>query len=48
MKINKVKYALAGSLFPTIDEMLMRVYYLYEKSPKKCAELEQVLAELRL
>ena len=27
--------------------MLMRAYYLYEKSPKKCHELDEVVASLR-
>jgi hypothetical protein len=30
-----------------IDEMLMRVYYLYEKSSKKYRELEEVVQSLR-
>ena len=35
------------NLYATIDDMLMRVYYLYEKSPKKCHELDEVVASLR-
>ena len=27
--------------------MLLRLYYLYEKSPKKCRELEDVVSELK-
>ena len=27
--------------------MLLRLYYLYEKSPKKCRELEGIMADLR-
>ena len=34
------------NLYNTID-MLMRAYYLYEKSPKKCHELDEVVASLR-
>ena len=34
-------------LYATIDEMLMRVHYLYEKSIKKCHELDEVVAFLR-
>lgn len=30
-----------------VDEMLMRVYYLYEKSSKKCVELQEVVEELK-
>lgn len=37
-----------GSLFSAVDEMLLRVYYLYENSPKKCHELDQVIAAFRL
>ena len=37
----------SSSLYTTIDEMLMRAYYLYEKSPKKCHELDDVVASLR-
>ena len=36
-----------GTFFDQIDEMLLRLYYIYEKSPKKCRELEDVIAELR-
>ena len=42
-----LKDALAGTFFSTIDDLLMRVYYLYEKSPKKCVELAEVVDELR-
>lgn len=35
------------TLLPLIDEMLMRMYYLYDKSPKKCRELEHVITELK-
>ena len=31
----------------SLDEMLLSVYYLYEKSPKKCRELETVIEELQ-
>ena len=33
--------------FNQIDEMLLRLYYIYEKSPKKCRELEDVIIELK-
>lgn len=35
-----VKDALKDSCFDSIDDVLTRLYYLYEKSPKKCRELE--------
>ena len=35
--------------FAMVDDMLMRVYYLYEKSPKKCVEkLKQCLENVNL
>ena len=39
-----VKDSLKGTLFDDIDEMLLR---LYEKSPKKCRELEEIILDLR-
>ena len=42
-----LKDALNDTLFQAINEMLLRVYYVYEKSPKKCRELECVVEELR-
>ena len=42
-----LKDALKGTLFTSVDEMLLRVYFLYEKSPKKCRELETVIEELQ-
>ena len=43
-----LKDALKDSLFSSIDEMLLRVYYLYHKSPKKCRELDDVVESLKL
>ena len=31
----------------SVDEMLLRVYFWYEKSPKKCRELETIIEELQ-
>ena len=42
-----IKDALKGTSFDFIDEMLLRLYYIYEKSPKKCRELEEIVTELR-
>ncbi len=42
-----VKDALKGTSFDLIDEMLLRLYYIYEKSPKKCRELEEVITDLK-
>lgn len=37
------KDAFSSSLFQAIDEMLLQLYYLYEKSPKKCRELSDLV-----
>ena len=42
-----LKDALKGTVFDLVDDMLTRLYYVYEKSPKKCRELEEVIADLR-
>lgn len=42
-----VKDALNGTSFDFIDEMLLRLYYIYEKSPKKCRELEEIVSDLQ-
>ena len=36
-----------GTAFDAIDDMLPKLYYLYEKSPKKCRELEEVISDLK-
>ena len=41
-----LKDALKATYFSTLEEMLMRIYYLYAKAPKKCRELEEVIASL--
>ncbi len=41
------KDGLKGTLFKTIEEMLLRIYFLYEKSPKKARELGVVVEELK-
>jgi hypothetical protein len=41
------KDALTSQLFKNIDEMLLRLYYLYEKSPKKSRELVDVVTDLK-
>ena len=42
-----LKDVLKGTLFSSIDNMLMHAYYMYEKSPKKCHDLEGVVTELK-
>ena len=42
-----VKDALTGTTFDFIDKMLLRLYYLSEKSPKKCRELEEIVNDLK-
>lgn len=33
--------------FSSVDEFLMQVYYVYEKSPKNCRKLQDVVEELK-
>ncbi len=42
-----VKDAFKNSSFDLIDDMLVKLYYLYEKSPKKCRQLEDIVSDLR-
>ena len=42
-----IKDALKGTCFDLVDEMLLRLYYLYEKSPKKSRELEDITVVLK-
>ena len=41
------KNGLTSKLFKELEEMLLRLYYLYEKSPKKTRELASVVEELK-
>ena len=36
-----------GTAFDAIDDMLLKLYYLYEKSPKMCRELKEVISDLQ-
>ena len=38
---------LKGTSFDQIDEMLLRLYYIYERSPKKCRQLEEIITHLK-
>ena len=38
--------ALKDTAFSLADDMLLRLYYLYEKSPKKCRELDDIIQDL--
>ncbi len=40
-----VKDAMKGTSFDLIDDMLLRLYYIYDRSPKKCRELEEVIKD---
>ena len=40
------KDALSSSLFHSIDEMLLKLYYVYAKSPKKSKELCEIVEDL--
>ncbi len=41
------KNGLTSRLFKAIEEMLLRLYYLYKKSPKKTRELSVIVEELK-
>ena len=41
-----IKDALKNTIFSTINERMLRLYYIYRKAPKKCRELEDLIAEL--
>ncbi len=42
-----VKDALKHTSFDLIEEMLLRLHYVYERSQKKCRQLEEIIADLR-
>lgn len=42
-----LKDALKSTFFDTIDDLLLRMYYIYEKSPKKCRALDDIVFELK-
>ena len=42
-----LKDALKITFFTATDELLLQVYFMYEKSPKKCHELEAAVEELK-
>ena len=41
-----VQDAMKGTVFDSIDTMLLKLYYLYAKLPKKCRELEEVTSDV--
>ena len=42
-----IQDALKKTSFANIDDILLHLYYLYEKSPKKCRELEEIASSLK-
>ena len=42
-----IKDALNPTFFSMINDVLMRMYYVYHKSPKKCRDLEHIIVELK-
>ena len=42
-----VKDSFKNTSFDQIDDMLLKLYDLYEKSPKKCRQLEDIIIDLR-
>jgi len=43
----RIKDALKGTYFDGIDDMLLRLYYIYERSLKKCCELKDIVTDLQ-
>ena len=41
------KDALKGTCFGFVDDMLIKLFYVYERSPKKCRELSELVADLK-
>ena len=41
-----VRDALKCTAFDLVDDMLLRLYLIYENSPKKCRELKEICSEL--
>ena len=41
------KDSLSSQLFKEIDEMLLKLYYLYAKCLKKCRELAGIVSDLK-
>jgi len=41
------KDSFCSQLFRDIDEMLVRLYFLYDKSPKKCHERSDLVENLK-
>ena len=44
---HQLKDALKNTFFSSVDEFLLQVYFVYEKSPKKCRKLQEIVDELR-
>ena len=42
-----VRDAFKVTTFDLIDEMLLRLYLIYENSPKKCRQLEEICSDLK-
>ena len=38
---------LKGTALYAVDNMLLKLYDLYEKSPKKCRQLEDIISDLK-
>ena len=43
-----IKNALSHTSFDLIDKMLLRLYYMYEKLPKKYRQLEEIIDDLKI
>ena len=38
--------AFQGTAFNSVDEMMLHLYYIYEKTPRKSCELEEIFVDL--
>ena len=42
-----IKDALTGTVFDHVDDMLTHLFYLYNKSAKKCREIQDIISDLQ-
>ena len=42
-----IKDALTGTVFDNVDDMLTRLFCLYNKSAKKCREIQDIITDLQ-
>ena len=42
-----IKDVLTGTVFDHVDDMLLRLFYLYNKSAKQCMEIQDIISDLQ-